>query len=125
MESSCSVTPHTAAARLRGSFAFGLFVLLSGASGLAFRTADVAWISAVGAIFQGVTSWILIPALGLAGAGVASFVGYAIGLALLAARVHLKVTVSMRVLFTAGVIAIAVLVAALRSSFCSYFRSPL
>jgi O-antigen/teichoic acid export membrane protein len=96
-----------------GMIAFGLFVLLSGALGLNFQTAAVAWISVVGAVVQGVLSWILLPALGLAGSGVASFVGYAIALVLLSARIrtNLSVTTS-RVLLTGGVIAVALLLAA-------------
>jgi O-antigen/teichoic acid export membrane protein len=92
---------------------FGLFVLLSGASGLNFQTADLAWISVAGAIIQGVLSWVLIPALGLAGAGIASFVGYAVALVLLTARVRPNVSIATsRGLLTGGVIALGLVVAA-------------
>jgi O-antigen/teichoic acid export membrane protein len=96
-----------------GMIAVGLFVLLSGASGMNFQTADVAWISVAGAIIQGVLSWVLIPALGLAGAGVASFVGYAVALVLLTARVRTNVSIATsRGLLTGGVIALGLVVAA-------------
>jgi O-antigen/teichoic acid export membrane protein len=96
-----------------GMIAFGLFVLLSGASGLNFQTADVAWISVVGAVVQGILGWVLIPVLGLVGSGIASFVGYAIAFLLLTGRVRTKVGVATsRVVLTGCVITAGLLVAA-------------
>lgn len=69
-----------------GMLTFGMFVLLSGASGVAFRTADVAWISVIGAAVQIGAAWLLVPAHALLAAGAASFLGYATALVLLRIR---------------------------------------
>ena len=69
-----------------GMLAFGMFVLLSGASGIAFRTADVAWTSVIGAVVQVGAAWLLVPTQPLLAAGVASFLGYSVALVLLRLR---------------------------------------
>ena len=77
-----------------GMIAMGAFVLLAGVIGSSGSTGRVALAAVVGALCQGVVATLLVPALGLAGAGVASFIGYAI--ALVAAGVAARRAISAR-----------------------------
>ena len=69
-----------------GMLLFGLYSLISAGSGIAHRTRDVAWTSTAGVVAQFVAASVLVPMYGLAGAGAASFVGYALALLLLWSR---------------------------------------
>jgi O-antigen/teichoic acid export membrane protein len=65
---------------------FGLYSLISAGSGLAHRTRDIAWTSTIGVVAQVAAASVLVPIYGLAGAGAASFAGYAVALVLLWSR---------------------------------------
>lgn len=77
-----------------GMLVFGLFTLLIGASGIVFRTADVAWISVIGVLVQLGSAWFLIPLNPLLGAGTASFLGYAAALTVLRIRLGRQLQIS-------------------------------
>ncbi|HEY8706717.1 MAG TPA: lipopolysaccharide biosynthesis protein [Burkholderiaceae bacterium] len=91
--------PAAVAPLAGGMLVFGLFTLLIGASGIVFRTADVAWISTVGAVVQIGAAWVLVHWNPLLGAGVASFLGYATALALLRVRLGRQLHMSSPTLF--------------------------
>ncbi len=90
-----------------GMLALGMFVLLSGASGIAFRTVDVAWVSVIGAVVQVGAAFLMVPTQPLLGAGVASFLGYSVALVLLRLRLGNAVRIASPALIVV-VIVIAV-----------------
>lgn len=96
-----------------GTVAMGAFVLLAGVIGSTGTTGRVALAAAVGALAQCLAATLLIPELGLAGAGVASFVGYATALvaAALATRQSLPAPGILPVMLTAVLVAAGLVVA--------------
>lgn len=71
---SASAVPWLAA----GMVAFGMFVVLSAVEGVGYRTLPVAAASILGMAVQIGGAFILVPSSGIAGAGVASLLGYSV-----------------------------------------------
>jgi O-antigen/teichoic acid export membrane protein len=90
-----------------GMVAFGLYSLLAGASGLARRTADLAWTAGIGLLIQAVGAIVLVRIDPLFGAGLASFAGY------LAAAVVLWARTGARAFVASSALAICVGAAAI------------
>jgi O-antigen/teichoic acid export membrane protein len=94
-----------------GMILFGLYSLISAGSGLAHRTRDVAWTSAIGVAVQVGAGSVLVPTYGLAGAGAASAAGYAVALILLWGRANVgRMAASPALWALAGAITLSVAV---------------
>jgi len=72
-----------------GMVAFGLFTVLAAVDGVRYRSLPIAIASLLGMAVQIVVAPTLVDSLGVAGAGIASFAGYAVGAAALAVDVVL------------------------------------